>query len=71
MPYRYWARYPFVKEIAAMAKKNAKQKFTFTNTISPIPMTQAEWEASEELLAELIARAIVADHPEWFGGENG
>jgi hypothetical protein len=52
-------------------RDKSKERFTITKRISPIPMTQAEWEACEELLAELIARAIVADHPEWFGGENG
>jgi len=33
-------------------------------------MTQAEWEASEDLLAEMVARAIAADDPEWFGEGN-
>mgnify|MGYP001153993790 CR=1 FL=1 len=51
-----------------MNKKSKNSKFTITKRISPTPMTQAEWEASEELLAEMIARAIAADHPEWFGG---
>ena len=50
-----------------MTKKSKNTKFTFTKTISPTPMTQAEWEACEELLAEFIARTIAADHPEWFG----
>ena len=45
----------------------ANTKFTFTNTISPTPMTKAEWEVSEDLLAEMIARAIAAEYPEWFG----
>jgi hypothetical protein len=54
-----------------MPRKAKKNRFTFIRTISPIPMTHAEWEASEDLLAELVARAIAADHPEWFGeGEN-
>ncbi len=37
-------------------------RFTITKSISPTPMTQAEWEASEELLARLVARAIMADY---------
>jgi hypothetical protein len=41
--------------------------FAVTIKHSPTPMTQAEWEASEDLLATMVARAIAADHPEWFG----
>ena len=51
-------------------KDESRSRFTITKRISPAPMTQVEWEACEELLAELVARAIAADHPEWFG-EDG
>ena len=53
------------------SQKGKAERFTFTNTISPTPMTKAEWEACEELLAEFIARTIAADHPEWFGEGAG
>jgi hypothetical protein len=53
-----------------MKKKAKNCRFTFTKSISPIPMTQAEWEASEELLAEFIARAYAAEHPELFGKDK-
>ena len=52
------------------SQKDKAERFTITKRISPTPMTQAEWEASEELLAEFIARTIAAEHPEWFGKDG-
>lgn len=50
-----------------MTKKNTS-RFSFTKTLSPTPMTIAEWEASEDLLARMVARAIAMElHPELFG----
>jgi hypothetical protein len=40
----------------------AASKLTFKIEISPIPMTQAAWEASEDLLARMVARAIWVDY---------
>ncbi len=37
-------------------------RLTIHTCISPTPMTQSEWEACEDLLAEMVARAIWADH---------
>ena len=53
-----------------MAKKNTS-RFTFTKTISETPMSQADWEASEDTLARMDARAIAREkYPEWFGGDG-
>jgi len=30
-------------------------------------MSEAELESAEQMLAEFVARAIAAEHPEWFG----
>jgi hypothetical protein len=53
-----------------MKAENQKAKFTVTKSLSDTPMTQAEWEACEDLLAKMVARAIAAEHPEWFGGDG-
>ena len=53
-----------------MNKKSKNSKFTVIRRISQEPMTQTEWEASEELLAEFIARAYAAEHPELFGKDK-
>ena len=37
------------------------------SSISPAPMTQAEWEAAEDLLAKMIAKGVLTDHPKGFG----
>ncbi len=50
-----------------MTKIRATSRFKVVVKFSPTPMTQAEWEASEDLLARMVARMIAADHPEWFG----
>lgn len=33
-------------------------------------MASHEWQEAEELLAKLVARAFVADHPELFAAVN-
>ena len=43
-------------------------QFKFKNEIFVSPMVDADWESAEDLLAEMVARAITAEHPEWFGG---
>ncbi len=53
-----------------MTRKKAKSRFKFTVKYSPIVMTQTEWQAAEDLLAVLVARAIAAEHPEWFGRDT-
>jgi len=53
-----------------MAKSKATSRFRFTVRFSATPMPQAEWEAAEDLLARLVARAIADEHPEWFGKEQ-
>lgn len=40
-------------------------RLKFTISISPAPMTQAEWEIAENLLAKMVARAIWARHLEF------
>lgn len=30
-------------------------------------MDPSGWESSEDMLATFVARAIAAEHPEWFG----
>jgi hypothetical protein len=42
----------------------AASKLTFKIEISPIPMTQAAREASEDLLARMVARAIWDEYQE-------
>jgi len=44
-----------------MKRNTTKSRFTVTINYSPVPMTQAEWEASEDLLAKMVARAIAAE----------
>ncbi len=59
-----------------MADKNRifrtskKGRFTFISEISSTPMTEAEYEHAESLLAKMIARAYAADHPELFQPQN-
>jgi len=54
-----------------MARKNTS-RITLTESVCSTPMTQTEWEAAEDLLARMVARAIAADHPKSFGrGESG
>ena len=47
-------------------KVEKKGKFTVTHTVSATPLTESEYERGMEILAKLIARAYVADHPELF-----
>jgi hypothetical protein len=42
-------------------KGRSKPEFKFIIRISETPMTQAEFEAAEDLLARMIARAIAAE----------
>ena len=50
-----------------MATTRRKGRFTVIARIAAEPLPAAEWDAAERLLAELIARAYAADHPELFG----
>lgn len=55
-------------KMITMKKDAAKSRITFNKTISPTPMAQTEWEASEDLLARMVARAIAMElYPELFG----
>jgi hypothetical protein len=45
----------------------ARQRFTFKARVAQEPMPQADLAAVERILAKLIARAYIADHPELFG----
>ena len=47
--------------------KRSKAKFTIIRRISETPMSQAEWEACQALLAKLIAKAIMAEYKEQHG----
>jgi len=38
-----------------------KPRFNFTKSISPTPMTSAEWESCEDVLARMVARSIAVD----------
>jgi hypothetical protein len=44
-----------------------RRRLTFKYRTSDTPMSSQDWEAAEELLAKLIARAYALDHPELFG----
>ena len=46
--------------------RKSKQRFTFKASIAAEPMPIEQWQAVERLLARLIARAYLADHPELF-----
>lgn len=50
-----------------------QRKIQIRKVASPEPMPAHEWQAAEEMLAKLIARAYAADHPELFPdkGEDG
>ena len=50
-----------------MASQRKRRQLTITCRIAAEPISPGEWEAAERLLAELIARAYAADHPELFG----
>lgn len=51
-----------------MKTRKPKTRIKFTKQVSPTPMTQAEWESAEDLLARMVARAIAMEfHPELFG----
>jgi len=45
-----------------MAAEKPKSRFSITRSISPKALDPAEFEAMENLLARLIARAILHDH---------
>ncbi|HEX9743951.1 MAG TPA: hypothetical protein VGB30_00855 [bacterium] len=42
-------------------------KIHFSTQTSDTRMSEAELESAEQMLAEFVARAIAAEHPEWFG----
>ena len=50
--------------------KRSKTGFTITTRISETPMTEAQWEAAEDLLAEMVAEMIFKEYRERFGGET-
>jgi hypothetical protein len=47
--------------------KRSDSKITFVKQVSQTLMDQAQWEAVEDLLAKMIARAILRDHLEHCG----
>ena len=47
-----------------MKKGRSKSQFTFTRSISDTPMTREQWEATEDLLAKFVARAILHEMKE-------
>lgn len=50
--------------------RNGANRISFTTQIDSEPITIADWESAEDLLADMVARAIAAEHPEWFGIES-
>jgi len=44
-----------------MTRKRKNTRFAFTKSIFETPMTAAEWEATETLLAKMVARSIAVD----------
>jgi len=54
----------------ATAGMTTRRRFTYRASIAPGPMPTADFEASERVLARLIARAYAADHPELFGARE-
>ena len=55
-----------LEQVVAKGVRTSKRRFTFTARIAEAPMSAAEWQATERLLARLIARAYAHDHPELF-----
>lgn len=49
-----------------MADSSQRARLTFVWTVSPTPMSAESYSTVQELLAEFIARAYRADHPELF-----
>ena len=47
-----------------MAPRSAIRRFTVRRRIAAQAMPADQWEAVEGLLADLVARAYLADHPE-------
>ena len=54
-----------------MSKERKNTRFKFTRRFSDEPISKAEWENLEDLLARLIAQAYVDDHPELFAIGTG
>lgn len=50
-----------------MAAGRARRGFTITTKVAQEPMSERDIQAIERILARLIARAYVADHPDLFG----
>jgi len=53
-----------------MMEKSKNSKFKIIRRIHHEPMTEAQLEASMDLLAEFIARVYAAEHPELFGEDK-
>jgi nucleoside phosphorylase len=42
--------------------KRSNTGFTVVKQVSDAPMTQEQWESAEDLLAEMVAKAIMAEY---------
>lgn len=49
-----------------MSKGRKKKQIAVRTEISPDPISPQSCVAAEEFIAELLARAYIADHPELF-----
>jgi hypothetical protein len=65
-----WELYVQSQDAELMRDNCKKQDIVFIKGISEDPMGQEEWDAAEDLLARLIARAIATEHPEWSGEDE-
>ena len=52
------------EEFERVADRRTDKRFAVRRLIAAAPIPADEWEAVEDLLAELVARAYIADHPE-------
>jgi hypothetical protein len=50
-----------------MNKRKDGKKLNVIRTISPVPMSEYDFQQVQSILATWIARAYAADHPELFG----
>lgn len=53
-----------------MANQARRSKFAIRRTVEPEPVAVSELVAAEHILARLVARAYLADHPDLFTAET-
>ncbi len=53
-----------------MARKEPKRRLRVVKGLAPEPLSTADLEAAEDILAPLVALAYRADHPDLFGAQQ-